>query len=72
MRTLKLTVNDIQYQALLNFLKTLDSAKVEENDVFNLSETQRAILDERKTKHLNGESKSISWEEVKRRARSAK
>jgi len=59
--------------ALLNLIKTTDNVSLEqENEGFELSDAHKAILDERKQKHLNGKSKSYSWDEVKKRARSAK
>ncbi len=38
---------------------------------FTLTQAQKRILDERRTAHLSGESKSYSWEEVRAKARAA-
>ncbi|WP_438426248.1 addiction module protein [Aquimarina macrocephali] len=40
-------------------------------DEFTLTEEQYKILDERRERHLKGESKSFTWEEVKQNARRA-
>ncbi|MFT7614830.1 MAG: hypothetical protein ACI9J3_003817 [Parvicellaceae bacterium] len=39
---------------------------------FQLSTNQKDVLDQRKKKHLEGKSKSYSWNEVKQRARISK
>jgi len=51
-------------RALLEFIRTLDFVKVEK-DEFVLSEEHLKILDERREKHLSGESESYSWDDVK-------
>ena len=59
-------------QAFLDFIKTLDFIKVKEKEYtksFSLSEEQKNILNERKAKHLKGESKSYSWNEIKEELR---
>lgn len=69
-----LTIDDFDKHtlALLNLIKTTKNVHLEEeNEGFALSDAQKAILDERKAKHLSGESQSFSWDEVKKRARSA-
>ena len=38
----------------------------------NLREEHYKIIDQRRASHLNGESKSYSWEEVKHNVKSAK
>lgn len=40
-------------------------------DEFTLTEEQYKILDQRRERHLKGESKSFTWEEVKQNARRA-
>ena len=40
-------------------------------DELTLTEEQYKILDERRERHLKGESKSFTWEEVKQNARRA-
>lgn len=51
-------------KALLEYILTLDFVEVEK-DEFVLTEEHLRILDERRKKHLSGESKSYSWDEVK-------
>lgn len=51
-------------KALLEYLLTLDFVKIEK-DEFVLTEEQLEVLDERRKKHLSGESKSYSWDEIK-------
>ena len=52
-------------KALLEYILTLDFVEVD-NDEFVLTEEHIKILDERRKKHLSGESKSYSWDEVKK------
>lgn len=40
-------------------------------DEFTLTEEQYKTLDQRRERHLKGESKSFTWEEVKQNARRA-
>jgi hypothetical protein len=51
-------------KALLEYILTLDFVEVDKDD-FVLTEEHIQILDERRKKHLSGESKSYSWDEVK-------
>lgn len=51
-------------KALLDYILTLDFVEVDK-DEFTLTEEHIKILDERRNKHLSGESKSYSWDEVK-------
>lgn len=56
---------------LLKMLEVI--AETYENEVNEpiLDEDQYQILDSRREAHLKGESKSLSWEEVKRKIKSA-
>jgi len=59
--------------ALLNLIKATKNVGLkEQKEDFSLSDTQKEIIDQRIEKHNSGESKSFSWEEVKKKARSAK
>ena len=51
-------------KALLEYILTLDFVEVD-TDEFVLTEEHIKILDERRKKHLSGESKSYSWDDVK-------
>ena len=53
-------------EALAESYKNLDSPSV------SLSERQYEILNERRQRHLAGESKSLTWEQVKANARNSK
>ena len=44
----------------------------EKNRLFTFSDADKNILDERRSKHLKGESKSFSLEEVKAHARNSR
>ncbi|NOX48409.1 MAG: hypothetical protein GXO89_15670 [Chlorobi bacterium] len=49
-------------QAFIDFIKIKDKNETRE---YSLSEEQVQILAERKEKHLNNESKSLKWIEIK-------
>ena len=71
--TLTIENPDKHTRALINLIKATENVNLQEEvEVFQLSKEHKAILDERKAKHLSGESKSYSWSEVKRRARASK
>ena len=49
-----------------SYLKKLDEfISMSQNASFVLSDDQKAELDKRRERHLSGESKSYSWQEVK-------
>lgn len=56
---------------LLKMMKAL--AESYQNDVqeLTLSEEQYQLIDKRREVHLKGESKSFTWEQVKKNARNA-
>jgi hypothetical protein len=56
------TIEDSNY---LKVIHDLVSLKAEESS-FDLSEKEKAVLDERMKKHISGESRNYTWEEVKR------
>jgi uncharacterized protein (DUF2249 family) len=62
------TIEDPHY---LKVIHDLVSLKAGEN-IPLITEHEKAILDERIKRHQNGESKSYSWEEVKKGLRSKK
>jgi len=53
-----------QAQALLDFLRTLEFVKEEENE-FVLTDEHLAILQERRNNRMSGKSQTHSWSEVK-------
>ena len=53
-------------EALAESYKNLDSPSV------SLSQSQYEILNERRQRHLAGESKSLTWEQVKTNVRNSK
>ena len=58
---------------LLQLVKALaESYENKNKPTFPLSEKFYEILDERRRRYLSGESKSLTWEQVKKNARSAK
>ncbi|MEA3495099.1 MAG: addiction module protein [Bacteroidota bacterium] len=66
--TINIDTSNNKAQAFIDFIKTLDFIKIGEKDSINsftLSDEQKNILDERENKHLNNESQSFSWNEVK-------
>lgn len=55
---------------LLKLMKALtESSENQDNVTSPLSENHYKILDERRSRHLTGESESLSWEQVKKNAR---
>lgn len=60
-------------ERLLKLMKALaESYESNENAGNNLSEKQYEILEERRLRHIAGESKSLTWKQVKQNARNAK
>ena len=60
-------------EQLLKLMKALaESYENLDSSTSSLSEKHYEILDERRRSHLAGESKSLTWGEVKRNARNAK
>jgi len=79
MKQVSLTLSDSEFDKFMTLLKSFKSAKnvqakqVEADDtVFGLTDEHKKIIDQRIAKHLSGESKSHTWEEVKAHARSSK
>lgn len=56
---------------LLKMMKALAESYQNDEKELLLSKEQYEMIDKRRKAHLNGESKSHSWEEVKQNARSA-
>ncbi|MCM4171273.1 hypothetical protein DHD32_07260 [Arenibacter sp. TNZ] len=56
---------------LLKMIKALAESYQNDEQELTLSEEQYQMIDERKEAHLNGESNSFSWEQVKQNARNA-
>ncbi|MHA6281252.1 addiction module protein [Salinimicrobium sp. CAU 1759] len=54
---------------LLRMIKALVETYQSEEQEFSLSEEQYQMIDKRREAHSNGFSKSLSWEEVKEKAR---
>lgn len=63
MITVRIDDSTSKGKALLEYILTLDFVEVD-TDEFLLTEEHIRILDERRKKHLSGESKSYSWDEV--------
>ena len=65
-----LDINKEKVSTFLNLIKSLDFVSISESEVkkdeFVLTDELKAVLDERKSKHLGGESKSYTWDEVKK------
>jgi len=56
---------------LLKMIKALAESYQKDEQETALSEEQYQKIDKRREAHLNGESKSLTWEQVKKNARSA-
>lgn len=79
MKQVSLTLSDSEFDKFMNLLKSFKSAKnvqskeIEADDtIFGLTDEHKKIVDQRIARHLSGESKSLTWEEVKANARSSK
>lgn len=80
MKQISLTLSDNEFDKFMGLLKSFKSAKnieskqIEEDNegLFGLTDDHKKILDERRVKHLSGESKSYTLEEVKARARASR
>ncbi len=67
--TIDIDITNSKALALLNYIRTLDFIKIKEKEVveeYELNSEQINIINERRKKHFSGESKSFSWEEVKK------
>lgn len=62
-------IEQIEDDSFLEAVYKIISTKIEEEEELKLSDEQKRILDERRKRHLNGESKSYSWAEVKKKAK---
>ena len=58
-------------QRLLKMIKALAESYQNDEQELTLSEEQYQMIDKRKEAHVNGESNSFSWEQVKQNARNA-
>ena len=56
---------------LLKMIKALAESYQNDEQELTLSKEQYQIIDKRREAHLKGESKSLTWEEVKQNARKA-
>lgn len=67
--TIDLDTSNSQALALLNYIKSLDFVFIREKDEdsnVTLTNEQITLVKNRKKKHKNGESKSFSWEDIKK------
>lgn len=64
---------EVADERLLKLMKAL-AESYENNEIADnaLSPKQYGILEERRLRHIAGESKSLTWEQVKQHARNAK
>jgi len=56
---------------LLKLIKALAESYQNDEQELSLSEEQYQIIDKRREAHLNGDSNSFTWEQVKKNARNA-
>lgn len=56
---------------LLKMIKALAESYQKDEQELTLSEEQYQMIDKRREAHLKGESKSFTWEQVKKNARNA-
>jgi len=56
---------------LLKMMKALAESYQTDEQELNLTKEQYELIDKRRQAHLNGESQSFTWEQVKQNARNA-
>ncbi len=67
--TIDIDITNNKALALLNYIRTLEFISINEKDnitEYALTDEQTDMLNERKQKHHNGESKSFSWSDIKK------
>ncbi len=67
--TIDIDITNNKALALLNYIRTLEFISISEKDNITehaLTDEQTDMLNERKQKHLSGESKSFSWNDIKK------
>ena len=72
--TIDIDITNNKAFALINYIRTLDFISINENidtPEYALTSEQIEILEERKQKHINGESKSYNWNDIKKDLRSS-
>ena len=70
-----LTINSVtdKVKELLKMIEINEEMELQEDiSLFELPDNYKEELDNRLAKHLNGDSNSFSWQEVKKRAQSSK
>ena len=67
--TIDIDITNNKALTLLNYIKTLEFISINEKDNITehaLTDEQTNMLNERKQKHLSGESESFSWSDIKK------
>ena len=65
--TIEIDTSSNKAQAFIDFIKTIDFIKIKDRESpeeYALTKKQINILEERKQRHINKESKSYSWDEI--------
>lgn len=66
--TVDIDITNNKALAFINYIRTLDFISIKEKEKlaeYSLTNQQIEILEDRKEKHKNNESKSYSWDEIK-------
>ncbi len=66
--TVDIDITNNKALAFINYIRTLDFISIKEKEKlaeYSLTNQQIQILEDRKKKHKNNESKSYSWDEIK-------
>ncbi len=72
--TIDIDITNNKALALINYIRTLDFISINEKidtPEYALTSEQIEILEERKQKHINGQSKSYNWNDIKKELRSS-
>ena len=72
--TIDIDITNNKALALINYIRTLDFISIKEKidtPEYTLTGKQIDILEKRKQNHINGESKSYDWKDIKKELRSS-
>ena len=72
--TIDIDITNKKALALINYIKTLDFISIKEKEYtpeYSLTSEQVEIIEDRRQKHINNESKSHNWNDIKKELRSS-
>lgn len=72
--TIDIDITNNKSLALINYIRTFDFISIKEKEptpYLSLTSEQIKILEDRKQKHIDNESKSYSWNDIKKEIRNS-